>query len=70
MNDFKEPRDSVIINYVEDDYSDQNRIFLKNYVGGEIFKPFIIYRDMKTKNPIKVFDLRHQLDLISPKIFN
>ena len=29
--------------------------------------PFISYIDMKNKYPIQVIDLRHQVDLITPK---
>ena len=29
--------------------------------------PFISYPDMKTKYPIEIIDLRHQLDHITPK---
>ena len=32
--------------------------------------PFIFYTDMKTKYPIKVIDLRHQSDHITPKQLN
>ena len=29
--------------------------------------PFKSYPDMKTKHPIEIIDLRHQLDHITPK---
>ena len=29
--------------------------------------PFITYLDMKTKYPIEIIDLRHQVDQITPK---
>ena len=64
------PRDSVLINYSENDYFDQNRdlkMFFKKYVEEEFLIPFISYPDMKDKYPIQVIDLRFQADHITPK---
>ena len=64
------PRDSVLTNYAENDYIDQNRdlkIFYKEYVGEELLSPFVSYTDMKNKYPIQVIDLRYQADHITPK---
>ena len=64
------PRDSVLINYPENDYIDQYRdlkLFYKEYVGEELLNPFISYPDMKDKYPIQVIDLRFQADHITPK---
>ena len=64
------PRDSVLINYPENDYIDQYRdlkLFYKEYIGEELLTPFISYTDMKDKYPIQVIDLRFQADHITPK---
>ena len=64
------PRDSLLINYPENDYIDQYRdlkLFYKEYVGEELLNPFVSYPDMKTKYPIQVIGLRFQPDLITPK---
>ena len=64
------PRDSVLTNYAENDYIDQNRdlkLFYKEHVGEELLEPFISYTDMKNKDPIQVIDLRYQADHITPK---
>ena len=64
------PRDSVLINYPENDYIDQYRdlkLFYKEYVGQELLNPFISYPDKKDKHPIQVIDLRFQADHITPK---
>ena len=42
-------------------------MFFKEYVGEQLVNPFISYPDMKTKNPIKIIDLRHQPDHKTPK---
>ena len=62
------PRDYVLINYPETDYTDQYRdikVFHKEYVGEELMNPFISYPDMKTKNKIQVIDLKFQADHIA-----
>ena len=67
------PRDSFLMNYEENDYIEQNRdtkIFFNEYIGEPISNPFISYAGMKTKYPIKIRDLRHQPDHITPKKFN
>ena len=64
------PRDSILTNYGENDYIDQNRdlkLSYKEYVGEELLSPFVYYTDMKNKYPIQVIDLRYQADHISPK---
>ena len=64
------PRDSVLINYPENDYIDQHRdlkLFYKEYIGEELLNPFVSYPDMKDKYPIQVIDLRFQADHITPK---
>ena len=64
------PRDSVLINYEQNDYIEQYKdlkLFFKEYIGEELMSPFISYPDMKTKYPIQIVDLRHQPDHISPK---
>ena len=64
------PRDSVLINYDENDYIQQYKdlkLFWKEYIGEPILNPFISYTDMKTKYPIEIIDLRHQSDHITPK---
>ena len=64
------PRDSVLINFGENDYIQQYKdlkLFWKEYIGEPIFYPFISYTDMKTKYPIEIIDLRHQSDHITPK---
>ena len=64
------PRDSVLVNYEENDYIQQyngSKLFWKEYIGEPIINPFISYTDMKTKYPIEIIDLRHQSDHITPK---
>ena len=64
------PRDSVLINYEENDYIQQYKdlkLFWKEYIGEPILNPLISYPDMKTKYPIEIIDLRHQSDHIVPK---
>ena len=46
------PRDSVLINYEENDYIEEYKdlkLFFKEYIGEELMTPFISYTDMKTK---------------------
>ena len=67
------PRDSVLLNYEQNDYIEQYKdlkLFFKGYCGEELMTPFIPYTDMNTKYPIEVIDLRHQSDHITPKKFN
>ena len=64
------PRDSVLINYEQNDYIEQYKdlkLFSKEYIGEELMSPFISYPDMKTKYPIETIDLRHQSDHITSK---
>ena len=70
IDGYRYPKESVITNFSENDYLDQYRdlkSFYQEYVGEELMNPFISYIDMKTKYPIQVIDLRHQIDHISPK---
>ena len=63
-------RDSVLINYEENDYIQQNKdlkLFWIEYIGEPIFNRLMSYTDMKTKYPIEIVDLRHQSDHITPK---
>ena len=64
------PRDSVILNYDQNDYIEQYKdlkLFFKEYIGEPLLSPFISYTDMKSKYPIEIIDLRHQSDQITPK---
>ena len=59
------PSEGVTIDFALNDYVDQYRdlkLVYKEYVGVELLNPFIIYTDMKTKNPIQVIDLKFQVD--------
>ena len=70
IDSIRYPRDSVLINYNENDYFDQYKdlkLFYKEYVGEELLNPFVSYPDMKDKYPIQVIDLRFQSDHITPK---
>ena len=67
------PRDGVLTNYNENDYTDQYKdlkLFYEEYVGEELLNPFVSYPDMKTKYAIQVIDLRFQPDHITPKRYN
>ena len=69
----RNPRDSVLTNYAENDYIDQYRdlkLFYKVYIGEEILIPFVSFTDMKNKYPIQVIDLQYQADHIPPKKIN
>ena len=64
------PRDSVLINYEENDYIQQYKdlkLFYREYIGEPILNPLMSYPDMKTKYPIEIIDLRHQSDHVTPK---
>ena len=70
INSVRYPRDSVLVNYEQNDYIEQYtdlKLFFKEYIGEELMSPFISYPDMKTKCPIEIIDLRHQPDHITPK---
>ena len=67
------PRDSLLINYEENDYFDQykdSKLFFKEYIGEPIINPFISYPDSKTKFPIGILGLGHQPDHITSKKIN
>ena len=73
IDDQRYSRDSLLITYEENDYSEQHKflkLFCKEYIGESLLNPFIIYQDMETKYTIGILDLRHQSDHITPKIFN
>ena len=64
------PRDSVLVNNEQNDYIEQSKdikLIFREYIGEEILTLFISYPDMKTKHPIEIIDLRHQLGHITPK---
>ena len=70
IDGFRYPRDSSLMNYEQNDYIEQYKglkLFFKEYIGEELMTPFISYSDVKTKYPIKIIDLRHQPDHITPK---
>ena len=70
IDSIRYPRDGVLTNYNENDYTDQYKdlkLFYKEYVGEELLSPFVSYPDMKSKYPIQVIDLRFQPDHITPK---
>ena len=70
IDGFRYPKESVITNFSENDFLDQYRdlkSFYQEYVGEPLMSPFISYIDMKTKYPIQIQDLRHQIDHITPK---
>ena len=59
------PRDSVLINYEENDYNEHYKgliLYYTEYIGEPILKPLISYPDIKTKYLIEVINLRHQPD--------
>ena len=66
----RNPKDGTLINFEENSYLDQYRdlkLFYKEYVGEELFQPYISYSDMKYLYPIQITDLRFQVDHITPK---
>ena len=70
IDGFRYPKEIVLRNFTENDYLDQNGdliLFYKEYVGKESVILFISYTDMKNNYPIKVIDLWHQVDHITPK---
>ena len=59
------PRDGVLINYEENDHIQQYKdlkLFFHEYIREPLLQPLISYRDMKTKNPIEIIDLKQQPD--------
>ena len=64
------PRDSVLVNYGENDYIEQYKdlnLFFKEYIEEPKLNPFISYPDMKTKYPIELCDIKYQPDHITLK---
>ena len=67
------PRDSVLINYEENDYIQQYKdlkLFFKEYIGEPLLNPLTSYPEKKTKYPIEIIDLRHQTVYITLKKIN
>ena len=65
----RDPKDSVNKNYDGNDYLDQcGDLYLiyKEHVGGDLLNLFISYPDMKNFHPIRIKDLRFQVDNIYP----
>ena len=61
--------DSSLENYEENDYFELYRdlkLLFEEFIGEPLLNPFLSYPDMKTKYPIEIIDLRHQLDHITP----
>ena len=51
IDGYRYPKDSVLTNFTENDYLDQNRdlkLVYKEYVGEELMNPLISYTNMKT----------------------
>ena len=52
------------MNYEQNDcfehYKDL-KLFFKEYISEQLLSPFISYPDLKTKYPIEIIDLRHQI---------
>ena len=72
IDSLRYPRDSLLIYYEQNDYIEQYKdlkLSFKEYVGEQLINPFISSPDLKTKYPIKIIDLRHQLDHITFKKF-
>ena len=70
IDSYRYPKDAVLTNFPDNDYLDQYRdskLFYKEYLGENLMNPFVSFIDMKDKYPIQVIDLRHQVDLITPK---
>ena len=66
------PRDSVLINYEENDYIQKYKdlkLFWKEYIGEPILNPLISFLDMKTEYPFEIIGLRHQSNHVTPKKF-
>ena len=70
IDSLRYPRDSLIINYEENDYIEQYKylkLVFKECFGEPILNPFLSYPDMKTEHSIRIIDLRHQPDHVTPK---
>ena len=64
------PRDSFLMNFEEKDYIEQYRglkLIFKENIREPILNPSISNPDMKTKYPIEIIGLRHQLDHMTGK---
>ena len=63
-------KDAVDVDYTLNNYLDGYRdleLFYKEYVGEQLLQPSMNYKDVKTKYPFQVIDLRFQVDHINPK---
>ena len=59
-----------MVNYEENIYLEQYKdlkLFYKEYVGEQLLSPVLSYDKIKTYYLIQIFDLRFQVDHISPK---
>ena len=59
-----------MVNYAENNYLDQYKdikLFYKEYIEESMLNPIITYDKMKNYYPIRIIDLRFQLDQKSPK---
>ena len=73
MDGQRYPRDSVLINYKENDYIEQHdssKLFSKEYIGEPIINSFTSYPHMEPKYSIEKIDLRYQPDHMTPKKSN
>ena len=61
------PKNPVMVNYEENNYLEQYKLFYKEYEGDQLLSPIITYDKMKDFFPIQIIDLRFQVDHISPK---
>ena len=64
------PKDPVETGFWENKHLDQYKdlkLFLEEKNGESLLHPFISYLDMKTFCPIQIFDVRFQIDYVTPK---
>ena len=70
IDGYRYPKEAFPTLFPETDYFGQNRdenVLYKEYVGENLFNPFISFTVMQNKHPIKVIDLRHQVDYVFSK---
>ena len=70
INGIRCPKNHVMVNFGENNYLEQYRylkLIYKEDVGDQLLSPIITYDKMKDYYPIQIFDLRFQVDHISPK---
>ena len=66
----RDPKDPIETDFPDNKFLDQYRdlkLFYKEYNGESLLHPFISYLDMKAYYPIRVIDLRFQIEYITPK---